>query len=178
MSIGSMNTGSRSTTPAAPASAAELGDELVHLLKAMERTSAQIAARRKDSVDKGAFTVLFRLVHDGPQRSGALAEATLADPSTVSRHVAHLVSKGLVERTADPVDGRATVLAVTERGRACAHTIRERRNAAIATIVVDWSPDDRSQFTALLTRFTRDLERQRPQLLAQSEQLADHEGES
>ena len=41
-----------------------------------------------------------------------------ADPSTVSRQVASLVKAGLVERQADPDDGRASILVPTELGRA------------------------------------------------------------
>jgi len=163
--------GSGSTTP-------QLGDEIGHLLKVMERTSAQMSARRRDGVDKAAFAVLFRLLSDGPQRSGALAEGLLADPSTISRQVAQLVSLGYVERRADPDDGRATVLAATDAGRDCAHRIRERRNATIARVVADWTPQERSALATLLARFTHDLERHRPQILADVGQVSTHEGEA
>jgi DNA-binding MarR family transcriptional regulator len=156
----------------------QLGDELVRLLKVMERTAAQVAARRGDDVDKAAFSVLHRLVHDGPQRSGALAEALLADPSTISRHVAQLVALGYVHREADPDDGRATVLAATTTGTEWAHTHRRRRNAAMATVVADWSTQDRSALTTLLARFTTDFEHHRPQMLAAREQVLGTEGES
>lgn len=144
-----------------------LGDELLRLLKSMERTSAHVAARRHDVVDKAAFAVLFRLLHDGPQRSGALAEAMLTDPSTVSRHVAQLVELGLVERTADPADGRATVLAITEQGHRTARDMRTRRNATISAVVADWPDTDIAVLTRLLARFTADLEHHRPHILAE-----------
>jgi len=140
----------------------QLGDELVRLVKVMERAAAQVAARRGDGVDKAAFSVLYRLVYDGPQRSGALAESLFADPSTISRHVAQLVGLGYVHREADPDDGRATVLAATPSGTACAHANRRRRNDAMATVVADWSTQDRSTLTTLLARFTTDLEHHRP----------------
>lgn len=144
----------------------ELGDALAHLLRVMERTSAQLSARRGDSVDKAAFGVLLRLLQDGPQRSSALAESLLADPSTVSRHVTHLVGLGHVERTADPDDGRATMLAATDAGRAFARSLRTRRNTTVAGVVAAWPETDRTHLTTLLTRFTTDLEHHRPQLLA------------
>ena len=155
----------------------QLGDELVRLLKAMERTAAHVTARRGDGVDKAAFSVLHRLVHDGPQRSSALAEAMLADPSTISRHVAQLVGLGYVRRQADPDDGRATVLAATPSGTTCAHVSRRRRNDAMATVVADWSVQDRLTLTTLLARFTTDLEHHRPQMLAAREQDLGTEGE-
>ncbi len=166
-----------STTAAASVSAvtpagAALGDELVRLVKTLERTGAQVAARRRDDLDKAAYAVLFRLLHDGPQRSGALAEVMLTDPSTVSRHVAHLVSRGLVERQADPADGRATVLGVTGAGHRLADQLHERRNTTIATVVAGWDEDEVGRLTDLLARFSADLELQRPHILAACDTLA------
>lgn len=152
-----------------------LGDALAHLLMVMERTGSQLAARRRDGLDRAAFLVLHRLVDDGPQRSGAVAEALLADPSTVSRHVAQLVQLGLVERRPDPEDGRATVVAATPLGRERAADARERRNAAIATVVSEWSPSDQDRLRDLMTRFTADLENARPRLLAAQDE---HHGRS
>ena len=49
------------------------------------------------------------------------------DKSTVSRQVAHLVDLGLVERAADPVDGRAQVLTPSAEGSTRLARIREVR---------------------------------------------------
>ena len=51
-------------------------------------------------------------------RAGALAECMQSDPSTVSRQVAALVKDGLLERRADPADGRASLLVLTEKADA------------------------------------------------------------
>lgn len=139
---------------------ADLGDALVRLMKTIERTGAQLAGRRGDGLEKAAFRVLFTLL-DRPRRSSALAEDLQADPSTVSRHVGHLVALGHVARTADPGDGRATVLTVTDSGRAVAGELRRRRNATIEAATAGWSGADRAHLTALLTRFTHDLEHHR-----------------
>ena len=61
---------------------------LVHALKTQ--------AAKTDSGDRAALVLLFPLVRLGPLRQGALAELVHADPSTVSRHVAALVERGLV----------------------------------------------------------------------------------
>ena len=149
--------------------AGDLGDALVHLLRVLERTGAQLSARRQDGLDRAAFALLARLVHDGPLRSRALADAALADPSTVSRQVASLVELGMVERQADPADGRATLLAATEQGRHLAAQLRRRRDATVSAVVADWPASDRADLRRLLTRFTDDLERLRPTLLAHCE---------
>nr|WP_232542368.1 MarR family transcriptional regulator [Nocardia bovistercoris] len=129
-----------------------------------ERTAAHI--RTKDGVDPAAFVVLFRLVQEGPMRSGALAEAVHSDASTVSRQVAMLVERDLVERTADPTDGRASVLAVTDLGREVAERIRRRRHENLARVMASWTPRQRATFADLLRRFTDDFDSARPDMVA------------
>ena len=56
----------------------------------------------------------------------ALAAAVHSDPSTVSRQVAALVRAGLIERQADPEDGRASVLVPTPVAPPMSTTITAR----------------------------------------------------
>ncbi|MDO3650976.1 MarR family winged helix-turn-helix transcriptional regulator [Nocardia mangyaensis] len=139
-----------------------IATQLVRLHRLRDRALAQVKDR--SGIDPAGFVVLFRLVCDGPMRSGALAEAVHSDASTVSRQVAQLVDRGLVVRTADPVDGRATVLEVTESGREVAARIRVRRQESVAIVTEQWSAEDRASFAALLTRFVTDYDRARPLL--------------
>ncbi|MCP2278246.1 DNA-binding transcriptional regulator, MarR family [Nocardia amikacinitolerans] len=138
--------------------------QLTRLQRIRDRTALQI--RTEDRVDPAVFAVLFRLLCDGPMRSGALAEAVYSDASTVSRQVAQLVERELVRRTADPADGRATVLEVTERGREVAERIRRRRHDNLTRVMADWTPDNRALFADLLRQFVDDFERARPMMVA------------
>jgi DNA-binding MarR family transcriptional regulator len=137
-----------------------IGNHLVRLARVRDRTIAH--AKATDGIDPAAYACLFRLIHDGPMRSGALADVMFSDPSTVSRQVAQLVERGHVERQPDPTDGRASVLAVTDSGRAAATRIRALRNEKMGQVVADWSFDDLNEFTRLLDRFVEDYERMRP----------------
>ncbi len=141
-----------------------IATQLVRLHRLRDRALAQVKDR--SGIDPAGFVVLFRLVCDGPMRSGALAEAVHSDASTVSRQVAQLVERGLVIRTADPDDGRATVLEVTTKGREVADRIRARRQESVAIVTEDWSAEDRASFAALLTRFVADYDSARLTLLA------------
>ena len=76
----------------------------------------------------------------------------------MSRQVAHLVQLGLVERVADPADGRATLLVATDEGRRVFDENRQLRNRGIATLMSGWPADDRQAFVRLLTRFTDSFE--------------------
>ncbi|MFD3746766.1 MarR family winged helix-turn-helix transcriptional regulator [Nocardia sp. NPDC058633] len=147
-----------------------IASQLVRLHRLRDRSLAQIKDR--SGIDPAGFVVLFRLVCDGAMRSGALAEAVHSDASTVSRQVAQLVERGLVVRTADPDDGRATVLQATDEGREVAARIRARRQDSIATITEQWSSADRASFAGLLTRFVDDYDHTRAALLARPHALS------
>jgi DNA-binding MarR family transcriptional regulator len=136
----------------------EIGSQLVRLVRLIERVQAQYQAEHPDAVDRATYLLLVHLVKDGPRRAGALAEAVHSDPSTVSRQIAHLVQLGLVERVADPADGRATLLVATDEGRRVFDENRQLRNRSLAVMMSEWPADDRLAFARLLTRFTDGFE--------------------
>ena len=101
--------------------------------------------------------LLFPLVRLGPLRQGALAELVHADPSTVSRHVAALVDRGLVQRVADESDGRASRLHVTDAGHAALDTFRRDRENHFAQVTAGWDVADLAALTTLFGRFLDDM---------------------
>jgi DNA-binding MarR family transcriptional regulator len=146
----------------------DVAERLAAALTGLHRQSATVASQlAKLGVDKSAFVLLGTLHMQGPMRAGALAEAVFADPSTISRQVAALVRDGLVERQADPEDGRASVLAVTPAGQAVVETNRLRRTKAIAGMLADWAPADQERFVELFERFLADHEKYLPQFVTE-----------
>ncbi|MET8756425.1 MarR family transcriptional regulator [Lentzea sp. NPDC004782] len=144
----------------------ELADRVGMAMVRLNKMHAQVAHQMaKQGMDKSAFVLLATLSALGECRSSALAEAVLSDPSTVSRQVAGLVKDGLVERRADPGDGRASVLAVTEAGRKLIIDRRRQRNEAIEQMFADWPDEDLKIFAELFERFVQDYERAVPALL-------------
>ena len=122
---------------------------LIHALKTQ--------AAKNDSGDRAALVLLFPLVRLGPLRQGALAELVHADPSTVSRHVAALVERGLVQRVADESDGRASRLHVTDAGHAALDAFRRDRENHFAQVTADWDVADLTALTTLFGRFLDDM---------------------
>jgi len=119
----------------------------------------------KAGVDRSTIMLIKTLVVLGPSRSSALAAAVHSDPSTVSRQIAALVRDGLVERRADPVDGRASVLVPTEAGIEVLEEQRRRLGLALARVVQQWAPEDVDKFLDLLDRFVADHERHLPTMI-------------
>ncbi|WP_327141239.1 MarR family winged helix-turn-helix transcriptional regulator [Nocardia sp. NBC_01327] len=136
-----------------------LGAQLVRLMRAIGRTKHRVIKSGPDGLEQLAYAVLFCLVHDGPQRTGKLAESLHAEISTISRQTRTLVGHGLVERRADPIDGRACVLKATEEGERVFAENRRLRNVWLAGFLADWSATDRSTLTQLLERLVSDIER-------------------
>lgn len=151
--------------PSVPGPVAELSDQVVRLTRASQSLRAQLLGRGTDGVEWSAYLLLFQLVREGPKRSSALAETACVDPSTVSRQVADLVRLGLVERRADPDDGRASLLVATEEGlRTCA-LLRERRVRAFAHVVAGWPTEDVRLLAGLLGRLNDSFTATRPQVI-------------
>ena len=156
----------------------EVGRRLAGAMFGLGKQQASLGHRMsKSGVERSTIVLLKTLVVHGPSRSSELAAAVHSDPSTVSRQVAALVREGLVERRADPEDGRASVLAPTEAGIRLLEEQRERLGLALARVVRQWEPEDVSRFLELLERFVADHERALPNLLNECAK-ARSEGES
>jgi DNA-binding MarR family transcriptional regulator len=157
----------------------EAGRRLAGAIFGIGKQQATLAHKMsKAGVDRSTIMLLKTLVHQGPSRSSALAAAIHSDPSTVSRQIAAMVRDGLVERRADPEDGRASVLAATETGIAVLEEQRERLGLALARVVQQWAPEDVDAFLGLLERFVADHERHLPAMINECAALARSEGEN
>lgn len=105
-----------------------------------------------------ATAMLVHLSKRGPMRSCDLAQAMQLDQSTVSRHLRQLTQARLVERSADPTDGRAHVVSATASGRARAERAIVDRVRDFERVLASWSDVDRDTFARLLGRFSAELE--------------------
>ena len=137
----------------------EVADTFVGLMRSFHRTKARFVAEASHDVEWSAQMVLRLLANEGPMRASAIAGALHSDPSTVSRQVATMVKDGLLERQADPEDGRASILALTAKADAVIAEHERVRLAHFATMLSDWDAHDLSQFAGMLRRFTEDFEK-------------------
>lgn len=107
-----------------------------------------------------ALALVLHLNKTGPMRSSDLAGAMHLDQSTVSRHLSHLDSAGLITRTPDPGDRRAQLVEVTEAGRQQAHELVAARVLQFERVISVWSDQDRDDLARLLGRFSDDFANQ------------------
>jgi DNA-binding MarR family transcriptional regulator len=111
-----------------------------------------------EMLDSGSFWLLKSLASSGPLRVTDLAVCANLDASTVSRHVAQLHSGGLIERTPDPVDGRAQRVKLSDAGAARIDAALRSRRALLEKALESWDPSELDQLDRLLTRFAADVE--------------------
>jgi DNA-binding MarR family transcriptional regulator len=71
-------------------------------------------------------SALARLERIGPATSSALARLEQISPQSMGATLAALEARGLVERRADPSDGRRVVMSLTDAG---AQALRSKRDA-------------------------------------------------
>jgi DNA-binding MarR family transcriptional regulator len=126
--------------------------EIGLLLRRARVISQRLAGELHPDLDGSAYGLLALLQDLGPLRAGDLVARLGQDKSTVSRQVSRLVELGLVERTADPVDGRAQVLAPSPEGSARLERIRAARRSRWAADLSDWPTDDVATLAELLAR--------------------------
>jgi DNA-binding MarR family transcriptional regulator len=72
----------------------------------------------------GQEALLLELDRTGPRIQAQLSEALGCEPPSVTLMTRKLESSGHIRRTPDPADKRATVVALTDSGRAMAEQIR------------------------------------------------------
>jgi DNA-binding MarR family transcriptional regulator len=131
-------------------------ESLMHALLGIGRLMRQ--RRQGETLDTGSFWLLRSLAASGPLRVTDLAVCANLDASTVSRHVAQLHSAGLIERTPDPLDGRAHRVKLSDAGSARIDAALRSRRALLEKCLESWNPRDLEELERLLTRFAADVE--------------------
>ena len=126
---------------------------------------SEILAKSGETLDQPSHQTLRHLLAWGPMRPTAVSEVLGTGASHVSKIVRRLEQDGLVQRSADPSDGRATLISLTPAGEVAARGVYELGDRMIAEVLDGWSAADVRRFTALTERFVddaiRSAERQR-----------------
>lgn len=117
--------------------AAELVHHIFDLQRALRGVTA--AGMRYSELGPAHTGVLFFVGEGGPIRASALAGRLGIGPSALSRQLADLEEYGFVVRTADPLDGRACLLSLTEEGQKYLAETYERRAGTLREILSDWT---------------------------------------
>ncbi|GAA2111050.1 MarR family transcriptional regulator [Microlunatus panaciterrae] len=128
------------------------------VLAALMAIGRLMRQRTASDIDPGTFWLLHTLRCNGALRVTELAAKMSLDSSTVSRHVQQLDRSGLVERKADPDDGRAQLVDVSARGHELLNEGFAQRKAALIQHFVSWDREDVEALERLLNKFVNDID--------------------
>lgn len=138
----------KSARGAGGAATAELADRLhssaLHLLRRLRREDDA------SGLPAPQLSALSVIVFGGPVTLGQLAAAEQVRPPTITRLVATLEAEGLVEREADPEDGRVVRVKATARGTRLLHDGRARRVASLSAALANLPAKERANLARAL----------------------------
>jgi DNA-binding MarR family transcriptional regulator len=109
-----------------------------------------------DDLSGSQAAVLTRLHHEGPSSASALASAEAVSHQAIGAILAVLETRGYIQRSPDPTDGRRQVVSLTDAGVAQADNTTSAREEWLARVLQDRLTEDERRVVrhamALLSR--------------------------
>ncbi|MDJ0357311.1 MarR family transcriptional regulator [Paenarthrobacter sp. PH39-S1] len=110
-------------------------------------------------LEPAAYGLLTILSRDGAMRLTELASCIGVGKPSVSRQVAFLESVGLVRKEADPLDGRAQLILLTDKGAEQMRTVHAARKEAFRRRLQHWSRPELLDLATLMAKLNEDYAR-------------------
>jgi DNA-binding MarR family transcriptional regulator len=117
-------------------------DVASRLRLAIARTARRLRQQAGTDLSAALTSALATAERHGPLTPSELATIEHVKRPTATRIVARLEDQGLVERAADPSDGRSFLVGVTPAGRKLLAHLRTRKNAYLAKRLRELEPAD------------------------------------
>lgn len=124
--------------------------ELAVFLRRARASSGEMAREVHPGLEPAAYGLLVRLDEAGAQRATALAAYFGVGKATMSRQLRALEDLGLIAREPDPADGRASLVQLTDEGRARFRHVRDARRARYVRELADWDRTEVAELARLL----------------------------
>ncbi|GAA1344583.1 MarR family winged helix-turn-helix transcriptional regulator [Arthrobacter roseus] len=145
---------------AADAAIKALEEQLSILWRRARSNSHKVARRVHPDMEPAAYGLLVILQRTGGMRLTDLATNVGIGKPSVSRQITMLEQLGLVQKTADPQDGRAQAISLTPLGSSRLFAAQSGRKDAFRHLMEDWSAADIGDLARLLGQlnetYTRD----------------------
>ena len=128
-----------------------------HLRLGITRLARKLRREGDTGVTPTLLAALSTIDRYGPMTAGALAAHEQVEKPTVTRLLAALEQRALVERTPDPLDGRIAWIQATPGGRKLLQRTRRRKDEYLARRIKRLSPEERNTLeraAELLERLT------------------------
>ena len=136
----------------------DLEQEVGVMIRRIRRVLWERARAIHPDLQPASYLMLAYLAEHGELRASALADALVIDKGAVSRQLGHLVELGLVDRTPDPADGRASLLSASEAAVSRINAVVEDRRRWLDEQLGDWTDEELSDFAQVLGRYNAALD--------------------
>ena len=121
------------------------GLDAAELRVSLMRVARRLRAEKSDhELTDGQFSVLAGLHRHGSLTPRALAEYERVQPPSMTRTLAGLLARGLIDRAGDPTDRRQVIVRLTESGTQAVRETRRRRDAWLSRRLADLDPNERA----------------------------------
>lgn len=120
----------------------DLSGLAAHLRLVITRTARRLRQEAGTDLGPSQTAALATIERHGPLTPSELANIERIQRPTATRIVARLEEAGLVERLADPADGRSFTVSATSEGRSLMKKLRTRKNAYLARRLRGLDEDD------------------------------------
>ncbi|ABM08352.1 putative transcriptional regulator, MarR family [Paenarthrobacter aurescens TC1] len=104
--------------------------------------SHQLSRQVHPDMEPAAYGLLTVIRREGPIRLTDLATCIGVGKPSVSRQIAFLESIGLVYKEADPQDGRAQSIRLTDKGEEKMHQVQDARRQVFRERLGEWPLED------------------------------------
>ena len=144
-------------TTADPTPERVLLTSLTQLMAQWATLTRQAAVAREAglTIDAGDIRPVYTLGLVGPMRAGDLAADLRLTRPTMSKQLVRLESAGLVTRSPDRDDGRASIIALSPEGERVFTLLVQRGCEMVDEAMRGWDAAERSRFAAFTSRFVR-----------------------
>ena len=136
----------------------ELEREVGVMVRRIRRVLGERARAVHPELQSSTYLMLSWVEQHGPIRASAIAECFAIDKGAVSRQVQHLLELGLLDRSPDPDDGRATLLSASESARARLADVSQATRMWLDEKLGDLPDAELTEFVGLLGRYNAALD--------------------
>lgn len=133
----------------------ELQHEFYRLFVRRRHNAIQMAQTIDPEIEPAAYSVLFTLQREGPQRMTAISKHLGIGKPTLSRQLSTLAHRGFITKQADPADGRALVISLTEEGRTRLESAQKDRSERYLHMLQPWSEEEIVSLSGLLHKLNQ-----------------------
>ena len=101
---------------------------------------------------------ILTILNERPEgvRQRELAEAMMINPSSISEAIDKLEADRYIERNVDPSDRRATLITLTEKGKARAYEVEDERAEAFGRFFRNLDEEEKAVLSKLLDKILSD----------------------